>query len=396
LTPAQARAASSSFLPALQKQGEAYTWNLGYQRVFARNYTMEVRYVGTKGVHLLYQSQINRNALVTPTTNLPLFYSAPSQATLNGLTNGICPAGGAADAPNCITVGSNQNNLNNPLAQYGYTSTITEYAPLGNSTYNGLALQLTRRFADHFLFQGAYTWSHAIDDSTAEVNSTTLSPRRAENFNNLSAEKASSALDHRNRFVLSSVYEFPGFGKNPFVRNAMALRFGAIYTYETGELVTPQSGVDANLNGDSAADRVVINLNGVPGTSSGVTALKNSNNATVGYLVTNPTAYFVQAQAGVYANSGRNILPTPPIDNVDFNVSKLFSFRERMKFELRADMFNSLNHPQYTVGSVNSTAITQHVGETNYLTPGNPLFAHWSQVMSSHPRNLQVGAKFSF
>jgi hypothetical protein len=240
------------------------------------------------------------------------------------------------------------------------------------------------------------SWSHAIDDSTAEVNSTTLSPRRAEDFNDLTAEKATSALNHRQRFVLTSIYEFPGFGTNRITHSLLAMRFGAIYTYETGELVTPQSGVDSNLNGDSAGDRVVINLNGVPGTSSAVTALKNTSGATVGYLVNNPAAYFVQAQAGVYANSGRNILPTPRIDNLDFNVSKLFSFRERMRFELRGDFYNGLNHPQYTAGSVNTSNYTQHVGQTNYLTPGNPLFAQWNQVFSSHPRVAQVGAKFSF
>ena len=399
LTAAQARVASSSYLPALQKQGEAISYNLGYQKVFRKNYTVEVRYLGTKGIHLLYQNQINRNALITPTTNLPLFYSAPSAATLNGLANGLCPVGGAADAANCITVGSNQNNLNNPLAQYGYTSTITEYAPLGNSSYNGLATQLTRRFADHLLFVGAYTWSHAIDDSTAEVNTTTLSPRRAENFNNLSAEKASSALDHRQRATLTSVYEVPFFSgdMNWFKRNLIGnWRASAIYTYETGELVTPQSAVDSNLNGDSAGDRVVINLNGIPGTSSDVTAQKNSSGATVGYLVNNPNAYYIRAQLGVYANSGRNILPTPPIDNVDFSLSKLFSYHERMKLEFRGDFLNAINHPQYTVGSPNTVNLTTHAGQTNYLTPGNPLFDQWSQVLSSHPRTIQVGAKFTF
>jgi hypothetical protein len=396
LTPAQARAASSSFLPALQKQGQAFTWNLSYEKTLAKDYTLTLGYVGTRGVHLLFQNQINRSPLVTPTVNLPLFYQAPSQATLDGLTNGICPSGGAKDAPNCITVGANQNNLNNPIAQYGYTSTITAYLPLGNSTYQGVNVQLNRRFQKHFFFQGAYTFSHAIDDSTAEVNSTTLTPRRAENFNNLTAEKATSALDHRNRLVMTAIYDLPGYGSNSLMKNLTAFRFGLIYTYETGELVTPQSGVDSNLNGDSAGDRVVLNENGVPGTSSATTALKNSLGATVGYLVTNPSAFYIQAQPGVYANSGRNIMPSPPIDNLDFTISKTISYKERMKLELRGDFFNGLNHPQYTVGSIDTTGITQHIGETNYLTPGNALFGQWNQVQSSHPRNIQVGARFTF
>jgi len=45
---------------------------------------------------------------------------------------------------------------------------------------------------------------------------------------------------------------------------------------------------------------------------------------------------------------------------------------------------------------VDNTNLKSHAGETNYLTPGNPLFARWSQVMGSHPRVMQLGAKITF
>ena len=47
----------------------------------------------------------------------------------------------------------------------------------------------------------AYTFSHNIDDSTAEVFRTYTTPRRPQNFRNLRADRASSALDHRNRLT---------------------------------------------------------------------------------------------------------------------------------------------------------------------------------------------------
>ena len=53
---------------------------------------------------------------------------------------------------------------------------------------------------------GAYTWSHNIDDSTAEVFSTVTTPRRAQDAQNLRAERADSALDHRQRFTFAMVY----------------------------------------------------------------------------------------------------------------------------------------------------------------------------------------------
>jgi hypothetical protein len=386
LTAAQAKAATSAYLPD-QKLGYAITWNLGIQRVFHKDYTFEARYIGNRGVHLLYQNQINRAALVTPTNSLPLFYSDPSSATLNALTLTLAQLQASSSIRNNLFYGS------------GYQSTITGYLPIGNSSYHGLALELGKRFADHILFKGAYTWSHLIDDSTAEVNSTTLSPRRAQDFQNLKAERASSALDRRQRFTFTSIYEVPWFSKsdNWMAKNLLGnWQASAVYTYETPEWGTPQSATDSNLNGDSAGDRVVLNPNGVAGTSSDVTALTNSAGATVAYRVNNPNAQFIRARAGIYANSGRNILPTRPINNIDFNMSKTVAIRERVKFEFRADFFNLLNHAQFTPGSVNTVNATSRSGVTNYLTPGNALFGQFDQVYSSNPRNIQLGAKLTF
>ncbi len=83
----------------------------------------------------------------------------------------------------------------------GFDGIITSYQPWGNSTYHGWANQLTRRFANGLQFMASYTFSHNIDDSTAEVFSTYTTPRRPQNIRNLRADRASSALDHRNRLT---------------------------------------------------------------------------------------------------------------------------------------------------------------------------------------------------
>ena len=44
--------------------------------------------------------------------------------------------------------------------------------------------ELTKRFSANSLFKAAYTWSHAMDDSTAEMSSTVLTPRRPQDFDN--------------------------------------------------------------------------------------------------------------------------------------------------------------------------------------------------------------------
>ena len=39
---------------------------------------------------------------------------------------------------------------------------------------------------------------------------------------------------------------------------------------------------------------------------------------------------------------------------------------------------------------------SSHIGETNYLTPGNALFGKWDQVFPSNARMIQLAAKLSF
>jgi hypothetical protein len=171
-----------------------------------------------------------------------------------------------------------------------------------------------------------------------------------------------------------------------------------MYTVESGEWATPQSGVDTNQNGDSAGDRVILNTAGVPGTSSDVTALKNSRGDTVAYLANNPNAQFIRAQIGAFATSGRNILATPRINNIDFNIVKSITFHERVKLNLRADLYNAVNHPQYTLGRINNVRARNTLTgfTTSPFVPGNPAFAQWDQNFSSNPRIVEVSAKLTF
>ena len=76
------------------------------------------------------------------------------------------------------------------MAQYGFLSNLTSFQSWGSSTYNGLAVQGARRFAAGLQFVAAYTWSHLIDNSTADVFSTVLSPRRPQDFQNLSIDRS--------------------------------------------------------------------------------------------------------------------------------------------------------------------------------------------------------------
>ena len=114
-------------------------------------------------------------------------------------------------------------------------------------------------------------------------------------------------------------------------------RFVGTYTAETGEWVTPQSGADANLNGDTV-DRTIVNPSGNANLGSAVTALKNSAGATVAYLATNPNARYIQPVLGALTTAGRNTILMPGINNFDMSLAKKFNFTESKDVELRGDL----------------------------------------------------------
>ena len=386
LSRADAISLTSNYVPD-QKLPYSIQWNFGVQHVFAKNYTFEARYLGTRGVHLNVQQRINKQPKTTDTLYLPTYLQAPSQAQLDSL--GVT----------LKQINARSNTTPQFLAA-GFTTPIVEFSPVGNSSYHGLALQLDRRFSEGLLFKGAYTWSHLIDDSTADFFTTRLTPRRSQDFQNLRADKASSALDRRHRFTLALIYDVPYFkNRNWLMKNiAGNWEISPLYTFESPEYATVQSALDTNLNGDSAGDRVIINPAGVDGTGSGVTALKNSAGATVGYLAKNPNARYITAGSGGRATAGRNTLATRHINNWDLALLKRFSFTERLKFELFGDFLNVMNHPQFTPGILNQINSIGQSGSAvlNYLNPAKSVFNNPEATFNSNARTIQVGAKIVF
>jgi len=281
-------------------------------------------------------------------------------------------------------------------------SYLTAFMPIGNSVYHGLATQLTRRFTNGLQFIASYTWSHNIDDSTAEVFSTVTTPRRPQDFQDMRAERADSALDHRQRATLTVLYDVPYFKNSSswLLKNVVGnWEIAPIYTFQSGTWATLQSVTDANLNGDNAGDRVVVNPMGTNNVGSGVTDLTNSAGDVVGYLATNPNARFIRAEAGVYPNASRNNYALPPINNIDVTLQKSFNITESARFELFAGFLNAFNHPQYIGGylsDVKPTDFTTGSQIRNSLNPANSTFNRPDQVFSSNPRSLLVGAKFVF
>jgi Carboxypeptidase regulatory-like domain len=404
---ADARAVTGSWIPD-QKVPYSLTWTGSFQRQFMEDWSVEFRYVGTRGVHLLTQNRINVLPRVAPEfglTGLPTYIgNAPTQAQIDAL-----PA-------STLTLANIQARaLRDPrYTNAGFTSNVVAFLSNGNSSYHGASAQLTKRFSNGFQWTNAYTWSKLIDDTTAEVFSTVLSPRRVEDFRNLKRERALSALDHTHRFVSSWIYEIPWFNKSTGLTRTLlgGFNIAGTYTYESGERITIRSGLDANQNGDNAGDRAILNQAGTEGVGSAVTTLArtcpsfnpdgtcttSAASRTVGYAAVNPGARYIAAGNGAVSTIGRNTFRLPPINNFDISLFKNFRFGESKKIQLRADFFNAFNHPQYVPGSVNTVDPVSTTGLTtlNQVSPLTGDFLHPDKVLSSNPRVIQVALRFDF
>lgn len=381
------RAATSAYVPN-QELPYAETYSLDIQRLFGKNYTADIRYLGTRGIHLTTQVQINKESPVDATHFLPTYTAAPSQAALDSLTNTVASI--KAARPAVIPA----------YSAAGFTSNITSFGPYAESNYNGLSASLVRRFQSGLQVDLAYTWSKTMDDATADVFSTVLTPRRPQNFQNVAADYSRSALDHTNRLSAEMIYDLPFFkNSNWLLKNVVGnWEVAPIYTYQSPEYATVQSADDANLNGDSAPDRTIINPNGVKGTGSDVTPLTNSSGVTVAYLAKNPNAYYIRAQLGALANASRNTLPLRPTDDLDATAVKRINFTERLAIEFQAQAFNVLNHPQFISGYINQINSFGDTGGTTrqFLEPQNNLFNHPEEVFPSNARTLQLAGKLIF
>jgi hypothetical protein len=373
-----------------QTRPYALTGTLGVQRLLGKDYTVEVRYVYTKGVHLWNQTRLNITSPVTPANALPTYLTQPSAATLASLKE---------------TLGQLLSIQKNDLIQYGFSNAIVGYHPWGNSRYNGLQMQMTKRYSKNFSYVAAYTWSHDFDDSTATNFSTILSPRRAQDFQNMRAEWASSALDRRHRISITPIYDIKPFENKGYLLKNVVGNWNASFSFtlQSPEFATVQSGVDSNLNGDSL-DRGIVNPLGVANTGSGVTGynvagqkMAAGSSSIVAYVANNSNAQYIVAGQGALSNEGRNTFPLSRTTNVDFSLLKRLNFTERFKIEVGAQAFNLFNHAQFVGGfisdvSPNSTSAVSR----NFLIPGNASFGQYQQFFPSNARTMQLVARFVF
>ena len=203
------------------------------------------------------------------------------------------------------------------------------------------------------------------------------------------------------------MYEVSWFrDRNWLLKNVLGnWNVSGTYSYESPEYATVQSGIDSNLNNDTAGDRAIINPSGQTGVGSGVYGVdRNGNRVATGsagivaYVALNPNAQYVQAGLGALANGGRNTLPMFPINNIDASLTKRFAITEKIKLQLAGQFFNLLNHSQFVSGYLSDVTGLGGFFDNgrNFLIPGNASFNQFSQFFPSNARSVQLTAKVTF
>lgn len=258
-----------------------------------------------------------------------------------------------------------------------YTSRVDPTGPVltgfsdVNSWYNSMVLTFRKKYSHGLEFTFNYTLAKATDGGEIQGQFGTFNGGGS-NFpvdpKNRKLEYAPSDLDQRQRFTSTLVWS-PDWGKK--FSNAAAKNLAGGWTLSTIVAIftgQPVTGV----------------MNGVPGGGilGGLTGGTNNNSGSA------------QSTARIYDET-RNSFKGPGLADVDFRISRSFTFKDRLKFSILGEAFNVFNFTNiYTVQNIeynlSGTNLVQNIGPTGFLTPtatNNAL---------SGARQLQIAARLAF
>lgn len=328
-------------------------WNANVEQDFGYNYSMYLGFVGSRGVHQPFRTDEANTVQPLGFIDGKLTFPKPgTQPVLN---------------PN---VGQ--------IAAIYYNN---------NTYYNGLQAGLSKKMSYGFQGQISYTFSKAIDLGSAVLAGDPFG-------NSISGlfpfypqlRKGVADFNVPNEFTLNFLYQLPKLQHlaKPLDLALNGWETTGIFFAQNGLPFTPTiAGDSLGLKG-SAPFNLPNRLQG-PNCSTGV----NSRRA-LGYINLSCFAFPRANPDGttVFGNAGRNSLTGPRIYNLDFSMMKNTKLTERFNVQFRAEVYNLLNHTNFSPPIANRTVFT--AGGAPVATAGNIT----STVTTS--RQLQFGLKLVY
>jgi hypothetical protein len=455
----------------------AQQWSLSVQRQLPKNMVGTVAYVGSKGTHLSAELQLNQLSAPPSGPDTGIFLNGnpyvPGQAitahdcssytgtggSLGSFTVGSYPVGQVNPIPITVTpsepawtnlvaacFGSNPLNVPNPNSLRTFAPGMGRVLSLQNiadSQYH--ALQATiRRTQGPLTVGAAYTYSHALDDSSDRSDASFV------NAVDIKSNWASSNFDQRHSLSVNYIYALPKLSgmlerslvyssdseaaaadSKPPVQSNSGVLHVLLDGWELSGVTVFQSGTPFSVfNGGGSNGISVPDNAGVANGSAAASfpdvisdpraslATPRFNTASVGPLLFNPEA-FAAPQGLTFGDAGRNFLNNPHRLNFDMTLLKHFQVTEGSTMEFRLEAFNVFNHTEFrifnpNIGNTSSNVIGCYGGPQDSAAgglttvPGSALgtppvnvdcttgsaFLH--PVDSHRPRTLQLGLKYSF
>lgn len=314
-------------------------WNLSVQREVTRNFVVEVAYVGTKGTNL------------------------PGTRVLNT----------AVFAP-----GATARNVDARRPYGPAFGQILNFQSTFDSNYNSLQVTANKRLSHGLSFLAAYTWSKTIDDGSFPTGRRAIRVGTlAQDQNNLRGERGLSNYDARNRLVVSYIWEIPGFrSQRGFLGHILGgWQMNGIATLQSGRPFVIQDSSDPNFDGVASDRPDVIRNPNLP-----------ASQRTVDHFF--DTTAFVRVPAGTnrFGNAGRDIVIGPDYRNFDLSLIKRFTVWERVRGELRWEIFNLFNRPNFDNPGGGAPA--------NDIA--SPVFGQLQSTLPASERIMQFGLKLNF
>jgi len=268
------------------------------------------------------------------------------------------------------------------LTQFPNFGGINQLNSIGTSNYNALQSTLRLRAWHGLSSQFAYTWAHALDEITAY--------RAAQPFDsrNLKAEYGNGDFDTRHNFSATLTWDIPGSSRGPrFLTHGWAVN--SLMTFHGGQPMDQfRTGYD--IIGDPFAGVSHSFNKSLPGVqwlnTSAFCLPPIDGGKAIGQLGACPAS----APNVFGGNLRRNQIYGPGYSAVDVSVFKNIPITERVKAQLRIEMFNLFNRINLASGSgatgPGGGVISDTIGDFNGA-PG---------IGPGEAFNMQLGLKILF
>ncbi|MBI2686176.1 MAG: TonB-dependent receptor [Acidobacteria bacterium] len=341
----------------------SYQWNFGIQREVARGTVFDISYVGQRGNHLPLSLAFN-----------PIPFEQGEELARIG------------------TAAANQQARRLPLV-----GNLGSFVHAGTSSYHSLQLKAAKRFTRYFGWNATYTFSKSIDDGTGLFSFSQPNDVDGGQFPSLfrRLDRARSNFDRPHVFAASVQYRtggpawLRGFTVSPIV----IARTGLPDTITQNNLwpgVNQQRPFVINNDGEAKAPSMTAEGDAIRYLLAPTAA--NFPFLPAGPLFSGTGASRTRVLPATLGNLGRNTLRQLGEFNIDLAVSRTFPIKEQVRFELRGEAFNFLNHTNFDGPN---TALNVQVNPANNQAIFNsPSFGLITTAKSA--RFLQLVGRFEF